>query len=591
MNPNGDVSGAVAQAYLLPPLQGHHEAYTFAAAQVVEGDDSQSKQQALHSAPSSPLHDGGAKAVAGNSSGGDGGELAAAEISAFGFWDVGMFRDVAFALLFAANVLWVVGTACSTLLGFAGMPEEEQRQAGAGVDISGLKAVATAVLLLSVFAITLAASGFLLLLVRYSEQLISAAIYLSIATFAALCVLSLLSGVLFFACIFGACTAFVWWWLKRAQGRVAFASTVLKTAVLALHENQCELMTVSMLMLFTEVVWTLVWAVASMGTYYSLKQAGASHGHSNSNADDDTSGLGGDGDESRYTWAAALLLCQLFWGIEVCKNVISSTVSGTMACWWFTPERRAPVRGAVFRALSTSFGCICLGSLFVAALSVVRVILNLMRDSLERSTSSRNNSRANPHPFRLGAMCLAELLLRMVERAFQYFNRYAFCYNAAFGCNFLTSGQRVMSLFSRRGWTALINDDLIRHCLGLLTLGVGLCTAACAGMLSVAYSDHLKATGLDSPWELLVAAGFFIGCGVGTIMTNIVDSGVVSVFVFFAEDPRVFATNHPQLYQELATKLIDFNPESAFHITGDQYQVSPLSLSASAPPLAIATQV
>jgi hypothetical protein len=356
----------------------------------------------------------------------------------------------------------------------------------------------------------------------------------------------------------------------------------------ALKENQWELMGVSVAVLLAEVAWTLMWAVSCLGTYYDMQQvaeARAAHGHGHGDGDD----------ENMNMWVFAVLLCQLFWGIEVCKNLISSTVSGTLACWWFTPSRRHPVRGAVFRALSTSFGCICLGSLVVAVLSVLRVLLRLARDGLQRSTTRRSNSQSNPHPFRLGALCFAECILSMVERAFQYFNRYAFCYNAAYGSNFLTSGQRVMSLFARRGWTALINDDLIRHCLGLLTFGVGLCTAAFAGMLSVAYSDHLQATGLDNPGELLVSAGFFLGCGVGLVMTNVVDAGVVSVFVFFAEDPLAFASNHPSLYEQLSTKWMDFHPESTLHITGGRYRANPTSaqaqVQASAPPLAIAAHV
>ena len=39
-------------------------------------------------------------------------------------------------------------------------------------------------------------------------------------------------------------------------------------------------------------------------------------------------------------------------------------------------------------------------------------------------------------------------------------------YCAAYGTNFMTSGKRVMELFKKRGWDALIQDDIIGTVLG-----------------------------------------------------------------------------------------------------------------------------
>ena len=41
------------------------------------------------------------------------------------------------------------------------------------------------------------------------------------------------------------------------------------------------------------------------------------------------------------------------------------------------------------------------------------------------------------------------------------FNRYAFCYVAIYSLDFQGASKSVVKMFGERGWTALINDDIV----------------------------------------------------------------------------------------------------------------------------------
>jgi hypothetical protein len=48
------------------------------------------------------------------------------------------------------------------------------------------------------------------------------------------------------------------------------------------------------------------------------------------------------------------------------------------------------------------------------------------------------------------AIVVADFLLRCLEDAFRYFNKYAYCYVAAYGHGFMQSGKQVTELFANR---------------------------------------------------------------------------------------------------------------------------------------------
>jgi hypothetical protein len=66
------------------------------------------------------------------------------------------------------------------------------------------------------------------------------------------------------------------------------------------------------------------------------------------------------------------------------KNTVHVTVAGTVGNWWFKPSEASSccssaVNNAATRAMTTSFGSICFGSLIVAVIQALKMLANTAR--------------------------------------------------------------------------------------------------------------------------------------------------------------------------------------------------------------------
>ena len=146
-----------------------------------------------------------------------------------------------------------------------------------------------------------------------------------------------------------------------------------------------------------------------------------------------------------------------YWFMQVAKNMVHCIAAGAVGEWWHGCHDVNTVQRAQTRALTTSLGSICVGSLVVAALSALHTLL---------LSSPRRKARGSANA------CL-EFLVKLVIRNMQYFNKYAFCQVALHGKDFWAAGTDTMHLFRDRGWTAVLNDSLISSVLAIGCLAVG----------------------------------------------------------------------------------------------------------------------
>ena len=79
----------------------------------------------------------------------------------------------------------------------------------------------------------------------------------------------------------------------------------------------------------------------------------------------------------------------------------------------------------------------------------------------------------------------------------QYFNSWAFIQTALTGANFSHSGKEAWRLFQERGWTAVVNDDLIGSALFIAGIMVAAIGAAVGGGIS--YMAYANPTGEKMP--------------------------------------------------------------------------------------------
>ena len=78
--------------------------------------------------------------------------------------------------------------------------------------------------------------------------------------------------------------------------------------------------------------------------------------------------------------AIAFLIFSLYWTSQVFRNVSHVTTAGTVASWWLVSDIERPTLGAFKRAMTSSFGTICAGSLVVAIVDTLIYLLSRMSD-------------------------------------------------------------------------------------------------------------------------------------------------------------------------------------------------------------------
>jgi Plasma-membrane choline transporter len=133
-------------------------------------------------------------------------------------------------------------------------------------------------------------------------------------------------------------------------------------------------------------------------------------------------------------------------------------------------------------------------------------------------------------------------------------------YVGLYGYGFITAGKKVMTLFVERGWTAIINDNLVVRVLDLVSLVIGALTGCVGLLLASVRPGWIEEFGSSST---LVAFSIpaLIGTAMAYILMSVVASAVDTVVVAFAEAPMEFERNHPGLSSQLVAAWREVYPE------------------------------
>ncbi|GMH99868.1 hypothetical protein TrLO_g758 [Triparma laevis f. longispina] len=432
------------------------------------------------------------------------------------------FRDPVFALLF---ISMIIATVVTSIMYGPEVGEVDGDEANGWLVVAAIQGVTAIILgLLS-----------LSFMIAFAESLIQITLIGSII----LCFVA--SGIMFveglvgggviwlmiglISCLYSYC---VW-------HRIPFAAATLKTGLTAVKSN-LGLMVCAIVSLFVAFGWTIWWVVNYLGIAYQ----------ENGGNDGDASGLNGG-------IVFALLIC-FYWAHQVISNVVHVTVAGTVGTWWFNPLAASSccstgVTSSLKRATTFSFGSICLGSLLVAILNALRAMVHSARYADDGII-----------------VCIADCILGCLESIMEYFNRWAFIYCGLYGYSFMEAGKNVIRLFKARGWTMIINDDLVGNVLAFQSLGVG---AICGGVGLLANEINpqwFDADGndenngdIDIKW-IIFFIGLLIGALFSSIMFNVVQSAVDTTVVCFAEAPVDFQRNYPDLYDQMSESWLKCFP-------------------------------
>jgi hypothetical protein len=223
------------------------------------------------------------------------------------------------------------------------------------------------------------------------------------------------------------------------------------------------------------------------------------------------------------------------------------TVAGTVGTWWVAPEESGfcskGVSNSFIRTITTSFGSICFGSLLVAIVQALRAI----------AQEAQNNGDAAIFA------CIAQCILGCLASILEYFNKWAYIYVGVYGYSYLQAGRSVIQLFQDRGWEAIIADDLVGNALLLTSIIVGGIIGAVSMLLST-FTGFFENAG-NAELGLAFFLGFIVGLSVCSILLSTVASGVNTVIVMFADAPREFEANYPQLSQKMRETWRQFYPD------------------------------
>lgn len=317
-------------------------------------------------------------------------------------------------------------------------------------------------------------------------------------------------GLFFF--ILTSCYAYYVW------ERIEFAATNLVTASTAIKSN-FGVTVYAYLAILLNGLWILFWTATVYSTLTVVNGCDA-------------------GDADYYCeltpngFVVFLLLLSLFWTFQIIKNVVHVTVAGAVGSWWWAPQTTSccskAVRDSNIRAITYSFGSICLGSLVVAIIQTIKQILENARQSDDGLLR-----------------CLADCCLGCVESLVEMFNEWAFIYVGIYGYSFVSSAKSVIQLFKHRGWSAIITDYLVDRVLAMISIGNGLIVGGLSALLSYCLQLNLEGTAFT--------LGFLIGILLSSVLLSVVGSAVNTVIVCFAEDPAAFETNH----HELSVKMLE----------------------------------
>jgi hypothetical protein len=85
----------------------------------------------------------------------------------------------------------------------------------------------------------------------------------------------------------------------------------------------------------------------------------------------------------------------------------------------------------------------------------------------------------------------------------------------------------------RKGWMALVNDDIVDSMLFYCNIAVALICAFVAYIYSFSANMNL------GDRKILIRLGFFVGLMMSLLVTRVVSSAVSTIFVCFAKDYEI----------------------------------------------------
>lgn len=243
-------------------------------------------------------------------------------------------------------------------------------------------------------------------------------------------------------------------------------------------------------------------------------------------------------DSAARWWLLVVLSVSLFWTGAVLCNTVHVIVSGMVFLVLIHGGRGAtsmppkPVVKSLRYAVTTSFGSICYGSLFTAAIRTLRWEIRGIRSKIGNNEC---------------LLCCVDFLFHLVETLVRFFNKYAYVQIAVNGQGFNRSARDAWELFQSTGVEALVAYD----CSGaVLLMGIifsGLITGTCTGVWAwYKRRDEVVMVGSTAALMGMILVGLAV---------VVVESAVTSIYICFAEDPSLINRWDAEFFNQMSEAL------------------------------------
>ncbi|KAF0719503.1 Aste57867_1003 [Aphanomyces stellatus] len=351
------------------------------------------------------------------------------------------------------------------------------------------------------------------------------------------------------AAVFGGMALLMGLYTYCIRHRVKFAAKHLKVAGSSLFRLPVMFVVV-IVMVAVQLAWGVAWIAGTFGLLNKLKYIVIAPECSDkalyaTDACTVTFNTGG------FIGIFIAMLLVFFWGALVVDGVVATTVAGSVASWKNNAAVPCIVLSSWLRAFTLNLGSICFGSLIVAILETIRMVINM----LQAATAQGGNGALSC------LLCCVSCIVGCIESAMETFNRFAFTYVGIHGFSFVTAGRHVSSMFAAKGWTALVNDDLVGYTFFLGNLLVGAISAWIALHTIGADVSNQVFPGVSRPEYIVAACAFLVGYIVNSLFMGLMNAAVTTVFVLWAEDPASWQLTHPDHYARLHAAWLEIYPD------------------------------
>jgi hypothetical protein len=256
----------------------------------------------------------------------------------------------------------------------------------------------------------------------------------------------------------------------------------------------------------------------------------------------------------------------LAWQISVATNALHTIVASVFGRVYSRSQevQSSPVSNAVVQSLTTSFGSICFGSLFVSLIQTARILAtpfismaeaeearderrsNIKPENREKVENITRNYRASRSRQQQDTILkqILRWLLDQLEKLLHYFNQYAFVQVGMYGRSYLEAASSTFTLLTTSGIQFLIQENILQYVFAFMSL----IAAVLSGFYHYVVATQVLQISTNQDMTLFVGLAVVVSAGIMHLLLNLLRSGTITFFVCFAEQPQTIRQANPALY-------------------------------------------